>query len=305
MEKLSRGCGAFRLKRYPEVNSHRSADVESVRSEIYGGKNSTTTKLERYKWKLKDEPGKLRMLPKEKIVVDESYQRVVNEPKAVGIARAWSYVACGALIVAYRDGVFYAVDGQHRLAAALRRADITHLPCIVFETDDSKQEAKGFLDANTFRKALTSLDKFKAQIATGDHAAVAIHKMLEASGYVASKTEKARGVRCVAVLMRNYIINKEDFEAAWPAIVASASGGAIMERTVDGLVWIEKHAFEGTLAEAKWIKRVQAVGQPALLEAAAKASAYYARGGAAVWGQGMLRAINHRLKEKFQVEKPE
>ena len=260
------------------------------------------TKIVRYKWKLKDEPGQLRSIPKTKLGIDSTYQREWNEAKTRNLAKAWSWIACGALIVACRDsdGLFI-VDGQHRWAGAMLRADITHLPCIVFKTDGAREEAVGFLDANTNRKALHSLDKFKAQIIAGDAVAIAVKKMLDEVGYAASKDEKLHGIRCISRLLWNYRVNETEFRAAWPAIVAAANGGAIRERIVDGLVWIEKNGVGNSLSERQWIARIRSIGQPALMEAAARASAYYAKGGANVWGAGMLRVINQRLKIKFKI----
>ena len=91
----------------------RNQEVHSV-----GNKD----KIERYDWKLLDQPGELRMLNKKVLRVDEQYQREATEPKVKEIARAWSWLACGALLVAERDGVYFVFDGQHRALAALRRS---------------------------------------------------------------------------------------------------------------------------------------------------------------------------------------
>ena len=93
------------------------------------------------------------------------------------------------------------------------------------------------------------------------------------------------------------------FRAVWPAIVAAAQGQAIQERLIYGLFWIEKNAVGGSLGDPKWLKRLAQVGQADLLNSAAKASAYYARGGGAVWGNGMLLTINKRVQDKFKVSK--
>lgn len=53
-----------------------------------------TDKIERYDWKLLDQPGELRMLNKNALLVDEHYQREEIETKVREIARAWSWRAC-------------------------------------------------------------------------------------------------------------------------------------------------------------------------------------------------------------------
>ena len=109
--------------------------------------NGNITKVERYNWKMQDSPGALRMVKKGDLQVDHTYQRNANEMKLIAIAKDWSWIACGAIVVADREGVLFVVDGQHRVLAARKRSDIAELPCLVFKTHEAKQEAKGFLAA--------------------------------------------------------------------------------------------------------------------------------------------------------------
>lgn len=266
-------------------------------------RGSTLTKVDRYKWRVKDRPGRFQSIAKERLETDAAYQRELNEDKVKDLRANWSHLACGAICVARRGGDFYVVDGQHRVAAAKARADITHLPCMVFELESTQEEAKAFLAANKNRKPLTSLDTFKAMIESGDPVAMEAQKLLAQAGYVASRHDKARGVRAIGSILRSLQADAAAFRAVWPAIVAAAQGQAIQERAILGLFWIEKHRRDDSLGDPKWVKRLAQVGQPVLLEAAAKASAYYARGGSQVWGPGMLIAINKRMREKFRVDK--
>jgi hypothetical protein len=275
--------------------------VEVSRAFIKGGE---TSKVERYNWKVKDKPGRYLVIQKERLKVDDSYQRDLNEAKVKNLRANWSYIACGAISVVKRaDGFYYIVEGQHRWAAAMARADISSLPCMVFEVDSIKEEAKAFRNANKNRKPLTSLDTFKADITSGDPVAIEAQRLLTEAGYTASKHEKSRGVRSVGSILSCLKSDADCFRSVWPAIVACAQGQAIMERTILGLFWIEKHRVNDSLGDPRWIKRLASIGQPDLLNAAAKASAYYARGGAQVWGPGMLLAINKRMQDKFRVNK--
>lgn len=129
-------------------------------------------KVTRYGWTVKDQPGDLRMVHKDLLVVDISYQREVTASKVTAITAAWSYLSCGALIIAERNGTLYVIDGGHRLAAAKRRSDITHLPCVVFQTASAEAEARGFLSVNTGRKPVNAMVKHKALLVAGDEAAL-------------------------------------------------------------------------------------------------------------------------------------
>lgn len=265
---------------------------------------STTTKTERYKWKVRDKPGKYASVPKERLLVDSAYQRELNQYKVKDLRGNWSFIACGALIVVRRDdGSFYVIDGQHRLAAALARAEITHLPCLVFEAETTRDEARSFLAANKNRKPLTSIETFKADIEAGNPLAIEAQRLLTEAGYVASKHEKAKGTRAIGAILACLRTDADAFRRAWPGMVAAAQGQAIKDRVIQGLFWIERHAAGDTLEDKKWTSRLAQLGQDALLAAAAKASVYYASGGAQVWGPGMLLAINKRMRERFQVDK--
>ena len=79
----------------------------------------------------------------------------------------------------------------------------------------------------------------------------------------------------------------------WPLIIAVSEGQQIHQRVVEGLAYIAKRMPEGSsLMDKEWQKRVLKVGGTGLLVAAAKAAAYYARGGPKVWATGMIEAIN-------------
>ena len=93
-------------------------------------------KIKRYGWTVQDEPGDMRLLHKDKLQIHPAYQRDLVAQKVSEISAAWSWIALGALVVGERGGEFWVIDGQHRAAAAKRRSDTTHLPCVVFKTAD-------------------------------------------------------------------------------------------------------------------------------------------------------------------------
>jgi len=250
-------------------------------------------KIERYDWKLLDQPGELRMLNKKVLRVDEQYQREATEPKVKEIARAWSWLACGALLVAEREGVYFVFDGQHRALAALRRSDITHLPCVVFRTAGSKEEAEAFLRANKNRKPLNGLAKFRAATAAEQPAALLVHNLITSVGRVASESSTGTTVRCLALMMNHAERQPEVLKRVWPLIAEVCVGKPVHERVMDGLLYIENNLPEGeSLIDKEWRKRALRVSYDGLLGAANRFSAAYSKGGAKVWGLGMVEAMN-------------
>lgn len=261
-------------------------------------------KTKRYGWVTKDEPGELLMLHKDALQIHPGYQRDVVVQKVTEITAAWSWLGCGALIVGRRGGEYWIVDGQHRALAAKRRSDITHLPCVVFETIDVKQEARGFLDANTGRKPVSAIAKQKALVAAGDEVAGFVQKTLQNMRITIKTTaNKARELKCIAWCMRRAAENREAFcvVMAMAAELCDADNMAIPERVLEGL-WIINSKCEKGLEDKRLVKRLREKGGRSLLDAANRASAYYASGGGKIWAQGILAELNKGLQNKFTMD---
>jgi hypothetical protein len=263
--------------------------MQERNQEVHGGRD----KIDRHDWKVLDQPGVLRMLNKKVLRVDDQYQREATEPKVKEIARAWSWLACGALLVAEREGVYFVFDGQHRALAALRRSDITYLPCVVFSTAGSKEEAEAFLRANTNRKPLNSLAKFRAATTAEQPAAVLVRQLIDAVGRTASDSAKGTTVRCLSLMMTHAQKQPEILKRVWPLIAEVCIGRPVHERILDGLIYIENNLPEGeSLQDKEWRKRVLRVSYDGLLGAANRFAVTYVKGGAKIWALGMVDAMN-------------
>lgn len=136
----------------------------------------------------------------EQLLIDESYQRSLEVETSVTLIRRiaanWDWGLCQPLFVARRsDGGLYVVDGQHRLAAAVMRADIPQLPCVVTHFDSPEQEAGAFVALNQQRRPLNQLDLFRASLASGDPAATKIKECLEAAGLRLAKTTNNQAMK--------------------------------------------------------------------------------------------------------------
>lgn len=265
--------------------------------------NGNMTKIDRYGWSMQDNKGELRWINKMDVQVDYSYQRNTNEIKLKNIARDWSWIACGAIVVANREGTLFVVDGQHRVLAARKRSDISDLPCLVFTTSAAKQEAKGFLSAQTQRKPVTAVEKFKAMVVVEDPDALFVQSLAD-KYEIHIKSGCAPGyLKCVSSMLSHAKNDKETLAHIWPLVVDVSKNYAISERILEGLMHIEKRMPEGTsLMDKEWTARVLKVGVPGLLDAAAKASAYYAKGGPKVWANGMVEAINKNHRRLLELK---
>lgn len=261
-------------------------------------------KTVRYGWVTNDKPGEMKMLHKDVLKIHPAYQRDVLADKVKAITAAWSWLSLGALVVGERGGEFWVIDGQHRTLAAKRRSDITHLPCVVFKTADVKTEARGFLDLNTGRKPVTAVAKQKAMVAAGDEVAAYVQQQCEGLGLEIKKTAHTAGqLKCVAWCMRHAAEDKEVFRLvlAMGAELSTQDKMPVGERVLEGL-WILHTKCGDGLADKRLTKRLREKGARALLDAANRAAAYYARGGGKVWAHGMLAELNKGLQRKFTLD---
>ena len=256
-------------------------------------------KVKRYGWVTKDEPGALKNLHKDVLQIHPAYQRDVIPAKVKEITANWSWVGAGAIVVGERGGEFWVIDGQHRVLAAKRRSDITHLPCVVFQTDGVKQEAVAFLDLNTGRKPVSSIGKFKAMLAAGDEAASTVHRVMEELGVTPKATaNKGKELKSVAWAVRRAGEDAEKFEIVMRMASELSHDIPIQERLLDGL-WYINDRMRGGISDKRFSDRLRAVGARRLIDAANKAAAYFVKGGANVWETGMMDEINKGLRNKF------
>lgn len=261
------------------------------------------TKIDRYKWIVKDGPGTLMMINKHDLRVNPEYQRALLPGKVQKMSASWSWLACSVITVGLRGDIWWVIDGQHRVMAAIRRADITELPCIVFELEDVRNEARGFLDINDLRKAMTSVDRLRASAVAGDEAAKQFEVLCRKLGLTLTANGNAPGtIKCARWGMRQMAEDPVTTTIVMELATDLSAADHIMvqEKLLQGLWYIHKHC-EVNLTDAKLRQRIKMRGAKSLIEEAIKASAFYARGGGKVWAIGMLNGINKGLRTRFRM----
>ena len=143
----------------------------------FGNAAASVSKREKFSWAEPCTPGTFLMIEKDALNIDGTYQREeVSKSKVLEIARDWDWKLLGTLSVIMRkDGTFWVVDGGHRCRASFFRDDIKELPCMVFEAEDEKTEAKAFVGTNTMKSSVSAYHKHRAAVKTGEPIAVAAH----------------------------------------------------------------------------------------------------------------------------------
>ncbi len=253
-------------------------------------------KVTRYNWTVRNAPGEFLMIPKTELEVDPAYQRNrINQRRVDTLTRTWDWIACGCLVVALRDdNKWFVVDGQHRKLAADQRSDIHELPCLVFETTSRREEAASFLSINQGRVGVGSLDRYRAQLLSGDKTASAVEAMLRSTGHRAGETASARTVSCVQCL---YNLAKEDrprFERLWPLLAELHPDGPMSDAVIKGLWTVDKWLGRDgrSVTEPPYREKLLMIGGRGLNHEIRREMAVIGQGGSRVWACAIAKYLN-------------
>ena len=251
-------------------------------------------KVTRYTLTVRNAPGEFLMIPKQELEVDHAYQRNgINQRRVDNLTRTWDWIACGCLVVALRDdNKWFVMDGQHRKLAADQRPDINELPCLVFETTSRREEAVSFLAINQGRMGVGSLDRYRAQLLSGDKTAYAVETMLKSTGHRAGETASARTVSCVQCL---YNLAKEDgarFERLWPLLAELHPNGPMTDLVIKGLWTVDKWLGERSVTEAPYREKLLVLGGQGLHHEIRREIALIGQGGSRVCACAIAKYLN-------------
>lgn len=109
---------------------------------------------------------KIASVPVQLLTIDDSYQRCTGNTISK-LINEWNEEKCEFLLVSYREGKFYVIDGQHRLTAAKAKG-IKELLCEILTGLTREMEARRFAQQNENICKLSPYDIFKANITCGD-----------------------------------------------------------------------------------------------------------------------------------------
>lgn len=282
-----------------------------VQQVLENGLNATSDNGNNDKFITEGDPGEFLTISKHNLLIDHSYQRDRKSTKNIqDYAKSWSWYACGALSVVNRSGKFYVIDGQHRLEAALLRKDIDKLPCILFQSDGIKDEAKRFLEANNKRSAVTIGDKVKALEKMEDQVILDIKDIIESTGHILghkSVTKKVRVITCVATLIKTYKINPEIFKKIWPLNAAIHKDSAIHGMIWEGLFYLERYCItqNRSILEDRFENRLIKTGREKILSGISDARVFYKAGGAYVYAMALAGIMNYGLPTDKRITPPQ
>jgi len=260
-------------------------------------------KKEKFGWSTIDEEGVPDLYHKEALLIDATYQRtMISETRVAAITQAWSWIACGSLIVSQRaDGGLYVIDGQHRLVAAQRRSDITTLPCIVFVHESVEQEAMAFYRANCIRGNVTPYGKLRALLAASDPVAKDTVDLMEQCGYEPSQSDAAGGVRCVNAFVNAVKHHRGTMVRVWPLIARLHAGLAIRVKVFNALLYIARFGSDD-ITKDEWAARVLRHGLASIENQIDTLNRSKVSGGSRLAAWAALEIINKGVSRAKRIE---
>ena len=110
------------------------------------------------------------------------YNRNISMDRIRKMAADYNEKLVGSLTVNLRDGKYYVIDGQNRLAM-LKLLEIRKAPCLVHYGLTYEEEAALFERLGSSSKPLTFLQKFKGRIEAKEPQALKVKMLIEDSGF--------------------------------------------------------------------------------------------------------------------------
>lgn len=130
------------------------------------------------------ERAELCLLPLDRLVVDERYQRAIGRqgrPNVLRILAGFDWRKFTPVVVTpVGDGFFAVIDGQHRATAALMHPSIDMVPCMVIRVSPS-EAAACFAAINGVVTKISAGQIWKARVRSGESTAKALNEVLEAA----------------------------------------------------------------------------------------------------------------------------
>lgn len=139
-------------------------------------------------------------LPKASLRIDKRYQRELRSSASAKLIAQlvanFCWMHCAPLVVTENgDNTYNVIDGQHRMAAAMKLKAIKLLPCYVVDEMTLREQAESFVAHNSMRVRVGALAIFHAQAVAGDLIACGVLKACRDAGVVIPRGHR-KAVEC-------------------------------------------------------------------------------------------------------------
>ena len=211
--------------------------------------------------------GELRFLPTDRLTSGQPYQRPVEEKDVDDLIRKWDDHLLKPLIVSFRDGHFYVVDGQHRIAALRKMNNGAEVivPCQVHNDLTYEKEAELYAKLDRVNKRMTLSQSTNALIESGQNAEVLeIKRLVEKNGFhwaLTTPTGKEHEISAARALINAYrLLGGANFDRMLRLLESTWHGApnSLRAAMLSGMALFLK-TYDTELDNAAFIKRLSAV----------------------------------------------
>ena len=166
------------------------------------------------------------------IRIDCDAQRDVTKQSVKTLASNFNPDLMGIIVVSHRDGVYWVMDGQHRVLALkeVLGDDADEWPVIAecYEGLNEEQEAEMFLSLNN-RKTVSAFDKYKVGVTAKRQVPEDIERIVTAHGLRTSRDGKAGSISAVTALQAVYTLEGYKLLSRTLSVISAAWDATIWD----------------------------------------------------------------------------
>lgn len=206
---------------------------------------------------------------------DQPYQRPVRKADVQKIVDNYDPVLMDDIIVSFRDGSYYVIDGQHRLSAlrTIYKGECTVF-CKVFTGLSYTEEAELYNRFNSAKKQLTLSDKMRAHVEAKDDPEINdIKHLIECAGFklntahVGGKTDQ---VSCLRASVYAYkLLGRSGFE--WMLRLINQCWKGQKNNTHQDIIYgmaLFLSTYKDVLSEINFVKRLERTTPQVVIDSA-------------------------------------
>lgn len=199
---------------------------------------------------------RLKWVPIALMKVSPVAQREFRPHRAEHLAAAFDLEQLGTPVVSERDGWFYLMDGQHRIAALrLIGWEDQQIQCWVYDGLTETEEAERFLTLND-ALPVDAYSRFKVAVVARRATESDIDRIVHDCGLVVSNAKEENSVAAVGTLVKAYNRDGAEVLARSLGILRDAYGGAgLIAATIDGISLLCSR-YNGALDTEKAVKQL-------------------------------------------------
>lgn len=205
---------------------------------------------------------RLMWVPIADMKVNPAAQREFKESQAERYAANFDFEGMGFPVLNHRDGNWYIVDGQHRIAALkmIGYAD-QKVQCECFEGLTEAQEADLFLTRDDRRK-VDSFERFQIGVTAGRETETDVNRIVKALGLCVSRSEAAGAIGSASTLVRLYERGGPKTLSRALRIIRDGIGEEGFDQFIIGGVGLLCQRYNGQLKDDDAIAKLSSLRKP-------------------------------------------